>query len=138
MQTCQSFKPSFMNKLYEPDIKLEKEKLRTKVNLVNHYNVCRPTDGADTPRSATSECTKEIEEESNDQPQSESVVETPLPLSTIDYVCVTKWVDYTHKYGIGYQLSNESVGVLFNDDTKIVHNLKTDKVHYFNALDMLV
>lgn len=28
---------------------------------------------------------------------------------------VTKWVDYSNKYGFGYQLSDHTVGVLFND-----------------------
>ena len=33
---------------------------------------------------------------------------------------ISKWVDYTEKYGIGYQLSDNSIGVLFNDLTRIV------------------
>jgi len=33
---------------------------------------------------------------------------------------VTKWVDYSSKYGIGYILSDGSVGVYFNDSTKII------------------
>lgn len=28
---------------------------------------------------------------------------------------VTKWVDYSNKYGFGYQLSDHTVGVLFNN-----------------------
>ena len=33
---------------------------------------------------------------------------------------VTKFVDFSSKYGLGYQLSNGAFGVLFNDSTKIV------------------
>ena len=33
---------------------------------------------------------------------------------------VTRWVDYSNKYGIGYQLSNGNVGVYFNDATKMI------------------
>ncbi len=33
---------------------------------------------------------------------------------------VSKWVDYTDKYGLGYQLCDDSVGVLFNDSTKLI------------------
>ena len=33
---------------------------------------------------------------------------------------ISKWVDYTDKYGIGYQLSDNSVGVLFNDSTRLL------------------
>ena len=32
---------------------------------------------------------------------------------------VTKWVDYSNKYGFGAQLSDGSVTVRFNDNTKI-------------------
>ncbi|KAK4337041.1 hypothetical protein RND71_043389 [Anisodus tanguticus] len=42
---------------------------------------------------------------------------------------ISKWVDYTDKYGVGYQLCDNSVGVFFNDATRIVlladgHNLQ--------------
>lgn len=33
---------------------------------------------------------------------------------------MSKWVDYSDKYGLGYQLCDNSVGVLFNDTTKII------------------
>lgn len=33
---------------------------------------------------------------------------------------VTKWVDYTNKYGFGFQLSDRSVGILFNDTTRLL------------------
>jgi hypothetical protein len=39
---------------------------------------------------------------------------------------VSKWIDYSSKYGLGYQLSNGVYGVLFNDSTKIVMS----KDHY--------
>ena len=32
---------------------------------------------------------------------------------------VTKWVDYSDKYGLGYQLADGSIGVIFNDSSKI-------------------
>ena len=31
---------------------------------------------------------------------------------------ISKWIDYSSKYGMGYQLSNGIFGVLFNDSTK--------------------
>merc|ERR1719155_188936 len=33
---------------------------------------------------------------------------------------VVKWVDYSSKYGVGYILSDGSIGVYFNDSTKII------------------
>lgn len=35
-------------------------------------------------------------------------------------IWVTKWVDYASKYGVGYILSDGSIGVYFNDSTKII------------------
>lgn len=35
-------------------------------------------------------------------------------------IWLSKWVDYSNKYGLGYQLSTGSVGVLFNDATKMI------------------
>lgn len=34
-------------------------------------------------------------------------------------VYVVKWLDYASKYGMGYTLSDESIGVVFNDQSKI-------------------
>uniref|UniRef100_A0A8C2HRB1 Serine/threonine-protein kinase PLK n=1 Tax=Cyprinus carpio TaxID=7962 RepID=A0A8C2HRB1_CYPCA len=47
---------------------------------------------------------------------------------------VTKWVDYSNKYGFGYQLSDHTVGVLFNNGTHM--SLLSDKktVHYYAEL----
>ena len=30
-------------------------------------------------------------------------------------IFVSKWIDYSNKYGFGYQLSDKTVGVLFNE-----------------------
>nr|CAH7721377.1 unnamed protein product [Callosobruchus chinensis] len=35
-------------------------------------------------------------------------------------IWVSKWVDYSDKYGFGYQLCDEGVGVMFNDTTKLI------------------
>ncbi|EIN08263.1 Pkinase-domain-containing protein [Punctularia strigosozonata HHB-11173 SS5] len=42
-------------------------------------------------------------------------------------VFIVSWVDYCNKYGMGYALTDGSVGVHFNDSTTIV--LSADKVH---------
>jgi polo-like kinase 1 len=36
-------------------------------------------------------------------------------------VWVSKWVNYSDKYGFfGYQLSDDTIGVIFNDLTKLL------------------
>lgn len=32
---------------------------------------------------------------------------------------VSKWIDYSNKYGFGYELSNGDIGVLFNDNVRV-------------------
>ena len=48
----------------------------------------------------------------------------PTPLQNCHQLWVTKWVDYSNKYGFGYQLSDGSVGILYNDMTRML--LHTD------------
>ncbi|CAH0557257.1 unnamed protein product [Brassicogethes aeneus] len=45
-------------------------------------------------------------------------------------IWVSKWVDYSDKYGFGYQLSDEGVGVMFNDTTKLIMLPNGLNVHY--------
>lgn len=33
---------------------------------------------------------------------------------------ISKWVDYSDKYGFGYQLCDDGMGVMFNDTTKLI------------------
>lgn len=43
---------------------------------------------------------------------------------------ISKWVDYSDKYGLGYQLCDNSIGVIFNDNTKLVLNAAGEQVQY--------
>jgi len=54
---------------------------------------------------------------------------TPTP-DARPRVWVTTWVDYSCKYGLGYQLSNGAVGVYFNDSTKMVVDAAGGRVEY--------
>ena len=46
-------------------------------------------------------------------------------------VWVTKWVDYSSKYGLGYLLSDLSAGVFFNDSTKVVAESSGTQFYYY-------
>ncbi|KAM9324620.1 serine/threonine-protein kinase PLK3 [Gastrophryne carolinensis] len=55
----------------------------------------------------------------------------PTPLARHkSFVWVSKWVDYSNKYGFGYQLSNRCIGVLFNNGTHMVLPANHRNVHY--------
>ncbi|EGT38539.1 hypothetical protein CAEBREN_29611 [Caenorhabditis brenneri] len=71
----------------------------------------------------------------------EAALETYQSPEALPIFWISKWVDYSDKYGIGYQLCDNSVGVLFNDNTRIVLDTagnqltyieKNNKEHYFN------
>ncbi|CAH2005349.1 unnamed protein product [Acanthoscelides obtectus] len=47
-------------------------------------------------------------------------------------IWVSKWVDYSDKYGFGYQLCDEGVGVMFNDTTKLIMLPNGINVHYID------
>ncbi|XP_062854573.1 serine/threonine-protein kinase PLK2b [Trichomycterus rosablanca] len=47
---------------------------------------------------------------------------------------VTKWVDYSNKYGFGYQLADNTVGVLFNSGTHM--SLLADKTTVLQHAEM--
>eukprot|EP00842_Homolaphlyctis_polyrhiza_P003477 jgi/Hompol1/412/HPOL_003644-RA len=62
---------------------------------------------------------------SNDRPIDElsdrlSGMVTSDPPPTHPDTFITKWIDYSNKYGLGYQLRDGSVGVYFNDSTSII------------------
>ena len=46
---------------------------------------------------------------------------------TFPKIFVQKWVDYTSKYGLGYLMSNQTVGVYFNDNSKMISHIKTNE-----------
>lgn len=43
-------------------------------------------------------------------------------------VFVSRWIDYSNKWGLGYQLSNGNIGVYFNDQTNLV--MACDQQHF--------
>jgi len=60
----------------------------------------------------------------------ENNVEPPEIVGPIENpkVFISKWIDYSNKYGLGYQLTNSCVGVYFNDSTSII--LSADEEHF--------
>ncbi|XP_060561432.1 serine/threonine-protein kinase PLK1-like [Ruditapes philippinarum] len=50
--------------------------------------------------------------------------------ASIPIYWVSKWVDYSDKYGLGYQLCDNSVGVLFNDSTRLILLANGDNIQY--------
>lgn len=51
---------------------------------------------------------------------------TPHEAHQLGHHWIVKWVDYSQRFGLGYQYCNDSVGVLFTDKTSLL--TKTDSV----------
>uniref|UniRef100_A0A0N5BIY5 polo kinase n=1 Tax=Strongyloides papillosus TaxID=174720 RepID=A0A0N5BIY5_STREA len=45
---------------------------------------------------------------------------------------VSRWIDFNEKYGLGYQLSDSSVGVLFKDNSRLVVDRTMKNYQYIN------
>jgi hypothetical protein len=65
----------------------------------------------------------EAEKRPGTAPQTHSSGGTRSKDATAPDVWVSKWVDYSSKYGLGYLLCDQHIGVVFNDSTKIVSDL---------------
>jgi len=63
------------------------------------------------------------------QPAMEDEAEDP---KSQPIVWVSKWVDYSDKYGFGYALNDESIGVVFNDLTKLLLLADGLNIHYID------
>ncbi|XP_035209448.1 serine/threonine-protein kinase PLK1-like [Stegodyphus dumicola] len=55
--------------------------------------------------------------------------------SAVPFIWISKWVDYTDKYGLGYQLSDNSIGVLFNDLTHLILLGNCENLQYIDRND---
>jgi hypothetical protein len=140
MKTVLKLDPVFLNRSRPKTRATEKNQFRTRLVSLNSGPIRVPScKDSDTPRSNESEsrcdvkCVKKPEHK-----ESEGSTKESQNKNVIKEVTVVRWIDYCHKYGVAYQLSNGSIGILYNDETKIIYNPFFDKMHYFNGLDMLI
>ncbi|CAN8028546.1 unnamed protein product, partial [Ixodes persulcatus] len=57
----------------------------------------------------------------------------PVALPGVTVPFVTKWIDYSNKYGFGFQLSDHNVGVLFNDTTRFGLSADRTRIEYHDT-----
>lgn len=68
-----------------------------------------------------SELRKQLQQLEESRPQDRKFMsEDAEDPASVPVFWVSKWVDYTDKYGLGYQLCDNSIGVLYNDNTRVV------------------
>ena len=69
----------------------------------------------------------------NGEIESNNVTKTNEP-----EIWVSKWVDYSSKYGLGYLLNNGFIGVYFNDFTKMILNPYLNRFSYIERQNELI
>lgn len=130
--SCLTMAPKFCNSPARQDIKLSSTQqgaaLRPPLAPVNHQ--------APVPRERDDWYLGELHNQLCDLLKNplekvslEGMDDALHPASTPVYF-IAKWVDYSDKYGLGYQLSDNSVGVLFNDATKLVLDAAGEQIQY--------
>lgn len=70
-------------------------------------------------------------EAQNQRPATSNMNKGTGNINQTTQVWVTKWVDYSSKYGLGYLLSDLSAGVFFNDSTKVVAESSGSQFYYY-------
>ncbi|XP_076123361.1 serine/threonine-protein kinase PLK1 isoform X2 [Alosa pseudoharengus] len=91
----------------------------------------------ESPESADthlSDLLQQLTSLNNAKPSEKAVVrqEEAEDPACIPIFWISKWVDYSDKYGLGYQLCDNSVGVLFNDSTRLVLYDDGDTLQYID------
>ena len=85
-----------------------------------------PSSASSPPASPTATSLEEIQARLRDVTSRQAAAPTDHKVRAVpahearNGLWISKWVDYSNKYGLGYQLSDGTVGVLFNDSTKMM------------------
>ena len=114
-----AFKPpsEYINRYIPKNKKKNKDEKNSIINEVNKLN-----------------SSNDVTNDSENNNKSSSSNKIPLYIngkfSSKLEVWITKWIDYSSKYGVGYLLNNGYYGVYFNDNTKMLLNPKDDRFIY--------
>ena len=108
-------------RIEEEKKRIEKEKEKEK----NNSNKKNENQNKDNDKNEENNSTKELSNiiEKNENEEKKEKLKGAE-------IYVTKWVDYSSKYGLGYLLNNGYIGVYFNDCSKILFNPKTNDINY--------
>ena len=110
-------------RIEEEKKRIEKEKEKEKEK--NNSNKKNENQNKDNDKNEENNSTKELSNiiEKNENEEKKEKLKGAE-------IYVTKWVDYSSKYGLGYLLNNGYIGVYFNDCSKILFNPKTNDISY--------
>ncbi|XP_031419818.1 serine/threonine-protein kinase PLK1 isoform X2 [Clupea harengus] len=94
----------------------------------------QPGDTQESVDTHLSDLLQQLTSLNNAKPSERAVIrqEESEDPACIPIFWISKWVDYSDKYGLGYQLCDNSVGVLFNDSTRLVLYDDGDTLQYID------
>jgi hypothetical protein len=95
-----------------------------------HDDLLSPRDGMCSLNIKNCKDQKELEKSPSNTLHRLHICTSELKLD-LNTICVTQWLDYPEKYGLGYKLSNEMTGVNFNDLSKIILS-PSQKAQYYD------
>ena len=114
--------------LHEKEKIEEEQKKQAQENERNNeLNKKNESQNKDNEKNEANNSTKEV---SNNLEKNENEEKDKTEKLKSPEIFVTKWVDYSSKYGLGYLLNNGCIGVYFNDCTKLLLNPKTSNLSY--------
>lgn len=90
----------------------------------NDYSSAKNLPNKSLPNSSNNLSPHMIQDSGSINSKKIAMVSYYTPLPNTAKIFTKKWVDYSNKYGLGYVLSNNFIGVYFNDHSKFVCNLK--------------
>ena len=107
--------------------RIEEENKRKQNNNDKSKNENNAQNDVNSTKEASNNNEKNENQNENEEKEKEKEKEKKLKGAEI---FVTKWVDYSSKYGLGYLLNNGCIGVYFNDCSKIIINPITNNICY--------
>ncbi|XP_023327473.1 serine/threonine-protein kinase PLK1 [Eurytemora carolleeae] len=102
-------------------------------NLSTHHNPMelRPIDVFKTPKPKLKTNTLSLYEALTGALQNmPSRSDSSLKPTKDTTVFISKWIDYSNKYGFGFQLTDRCIGVLFNDNTRISYSADRSYIQF--------
>ncbi|KAJ8413535.1 hypothetical protein AAFF_G00080420 [Aldrovandia affinis] len=105
-----------------------------KVGKMDQKEEPQPGEGAEAVNCHLTDMLQQLNSVTAAKPSERAVIrqEEAEDPACIPIFWISKWVDYSDKYGLGYQLCDNSVGVLFNDCTRLIMYDDGDSLQYID------
>ncbi|KAL7667930.1 hypothetical protein ACOME3_008654 [Neoechinorhynchus agilis] len=114
--------PPLLNPILPVSLHRDCSRFRFKENMAQHVSkpMCSNQESRGMLESLSIQIKAVLEKFKSGQCFLEKLPEDAQDPSRVPFLWITRWVDYSDKYGLGYQLCDDSVGIIFNDNTRLI------------------